>query len=112
MRQGLFAESPLPLRAGQLHLTSLPWRRRIFARGATEDAEIREFCRGDRQVARPSVAPSFVTPIRFVHSTGDLPVAPTRIFAISAAPREQPGPRAKTTRQETAKSICDCPAHN
>ena len=93
------ARVPLTLslshKAGQLHLTSLPWRRRIFARGAAEDAEIRDSCRGDRQVACPSVAPSFVTPIRFVHSTGDLPVAPTRVFVTSAAPHEHTRPPGK-----------------
>src|SRR5882672_3814349 len=78
----------LSRKAGQSHLASLPWRRRILARGAAEDAEIRDSCRGDRQVARLSVAPCFVASIRFVHDTGDLPVAPTRIFATSAAPRE------------------------
>src|SRR5882672_9480677 len=85
----------LSRKAGQSHLASLPWRRRIFARGAAEDAEVRDSCRGGRQVARLSVAPGYVTSVRFVHGTGDLPVAPTRIFATSAAPREHTRPPGK-----------------
>ena len=99
----MIQQSPLSRKAGQSHLTSLLRRIRVFARGAAEDAEIRDSRRGDRQVARLSVAPCFVTPIRFVHDTGDLPVAPTRILAAPRLRANMPGRRAKTSRRETAK---------